>query len=126
MQTITEQQIGLIGRRLNAKKDLKEVAELYKIAEEEGLQVTDEQAQKGFKWLWNLYKTPTGANRKNSPYGLREENILETGLGSFTYDGHFNAGNAYHDFYVPLYTFNDREGFGFQYYVSGGEIHIIG
>lgn len=126
MQTITEQQIGLIGRRLNAKRDLKEVQAIYDLATEEGIEVTGEKAQKGFEWLWNLYKSPTGKERSNNPYGIREQNMLETGLGHFTYDGHFDAGNAYHSFYVPLYSFVDKEGFSFQYYVSGGEIHIIG
>jgi hypothetical protein len=34
--TITEKQINLIGRRLNHKKDLKEVEKLYIEAQEEG------------------------------------------------------------------------------------------
>lgn len=128
MKIITEKEIHLIGRRLNAKRDLKEMAELYQLAEEgqEEVRVTPEQAQKGFDWLFNLYKTPRGIERKNNPFGLREMNMLDTGLGYFTYDGHFDAGNAYVSWYSPIYSFVDKEGFSFQYYVSGGEIKIIG
>lgn len=126
MKTITERQIALIGRRLNAKSDLKEVGEIYRQAEEEGVQVTDEQAQKGFDWLFNLYKTPRGIERKNNPFGIREMNMLDRGLGHFIYNGHFDAGNSYHSWYTPIYSFVDKEGFSFQYYMAAGEIKIIG
>lgn len=126
MKTITEKEIALIGRRLNNKKDLKELAELYKTAEEEHISVTQEQAKKGYEWLMNLWKTPIGAERKNNPYGYREQEALESGIKYFTYDGHFNDGNAYRDFYLPMYTFIGKNRQAFQYYVSGGEINIIG
>lgn len=123
---ITEREIGLIGRRLNAKKPLREVGDMYTTAQEEGLAVTPEQEQKGFAWLMNLYKTPRGVERKNNPFGYREEEALDSGLDHFTYDGHYNAGNAYTSWYTPMYSFTGKNGQGFQYYVAGGEIHIIG
>jgi hypothetical protein len=126
MKIITEQQIGLIGRRLNAKRELKEMQKLYSEAVEGNVKVTNEQAQKGYSWLLDQYKTPRGVERKNNPFGLREMNILDTGLGYFTYDGHYDAGNMNFSFYLPIYTFYDKEGFSFQYYVSGGKINIIG
>lgn len=128
MQTITEKQISLIGRRLNAKKDLKEVEALYLAASNEEVFVTPEQAQKGFDWLMNLYKTPTGAIRKNNPFGNREMDALDSGLKAFSYDGHFDAGDAYVSWYAPIYTFYGNNGLTFQYYyyLGGGVINIIG
>lgn len=123
---ITEKQINLIKRRLNNKKDLKEVESLYIEAQEEGLEVTEEQAQKGFNWLMNLYKSPTGKIRKNNPYGYREMEALNAGLKGFTFDGHYNAGNAFIDWYTPIYTYIGKNGSTFQYYVAQGKINIIG
>jgi hypothetical protein len=126
MKTITEKQIHLITRRLNNKKELKEVAKLYQEAQEEGVKVTAEQAQKGYNWLMNEYKTPRGIERKNNPFGYREEEALDSGLDYFTFDGCYDAGNMGFSFYLPIYTFNGKDGGGFQYYVSGGNIQIIG
>lgn len=126
MKIITEREIKLIARRLNDKRDLKEVDAIYNEAQEEGVKVTPEQAQKGFNWLWNLYKTPRGIERKNNPYGYRESNTLESGLDYFTYDGHFDAGNQFVSWYTPIYTFHGKDGGSFQYYVARGEINIIG
>ena len=126
MKTITEAQISLIGRRLNAKRPLKEVEELYNLAQEGEVYVTPEQAQKGFNWLMNEYKTPKGKERLNNPFGYRDEEALDSGLDSFTYDGHYDAGNMHFSFYLPIYTFIGKNGGTFQYYVSGGKINIIG
>lgn len=127
MQTITERQIGLIGRRLNNSKDLgEELTKLLEQAQEEGVLVTPEQAQKGFDWLYNLYKTPRGIERKNNPFGYREEEALDSGLDHFTYDGHFDAGNAYVRWHTPLYTYYGKDGGSFQYYVAAGKCNIIG
>ena len=126
MQTITEREILLIGRRLNNKKDLANMQALFDEACEEGLLVTPEQAQKGFSWLWNLYKSPTGKERKNNPFGYREMEALDSGLDYFTYDGHFDAGNGFVRWHTPIYTFYGKNGGSFQYYVSGGNINIIG
>lgn len=126
MQTITEKQILLIGRRLNNHKPLKEVEELYNLGEQEGVRVTPEQALKGFNWLFNLYKTPRGVERKNNPFGYREMEALDSGLDYFTYDGHFDAGSMYVNWYTPIYTFYGKNGGSFQYYVANGNINIIG
>lgn len=130
MKQITEKQIGLIGRRLNNKKELGEELEALKTeAEEEGVEVSKEQAEKGFNWLWNLYMSPTGQERRVHPYGFREAEMLEVAKKgdkySFTYDGHIDAGNAYMSWFAPIYTFSSN-GQSFQYYVKGGEIQIIG
>lgn len=133
MYYITEQQINLIGRRLNAGsplnkngKEMPDLEILYTYAQEDGLKVSAEQSQKGFDWLMNLYKTPAGKERKNNPYGYREQEALDSGLKQFTYDGHIDAGNYGNSWYAPIYTFIGNNGASFQYYVAGGEIKIIG
>ncbi len=126
MKIISEREIALIGRRLNAKRELKEVAKIYQEAEAGEVEVSEEQAQKGYEWLMNEYKTPRGIERKNNPFGYREQEPLDSGLDHFTYDGHYDAGNMYHSFYLPIYTFYGKDGGSFQYYVSGGQINIIG
>jgi hypothetical protein len=127
MQTITERQVLLIGRRLNNQKELgEELQELLSKAEEGEVKVTKEQAQKDFNWLMNLYKTPRGIERKNNPYGYREMSALDSGLDYFTYDGHFDAGTYGFSWYAPIYTFVGKDGGSFQYYVKGGQIQIIG
>lgn len=124
---ITEKQINLIGRRLNNNKELgKELQKLFDLATDEGVEVEASQAQKGFDWLMNLYKTPTGAIRKNNPYGYREMDALDSGIKAFTYDGHIDMGSYGNPWFAPLYTFIGKNGGSFQYYVRGEKIQIIG
>jgi hypothetical protein len=127
MNTITEKEILLISRRQNAKKDLKELQKYQTLLDDgEEIRVTDEQAQKGFDWLLDQYKTPRGIERKNNPFGYREEEAIDSGLDYFTYDGHFDAGNTHVSWFAPIYTFHGKDGGSFQYYLSGGKINIIG
>lgn len=127
MQIISERQIRLIGRRLNNDHELgEELADLLAKAEEGEIQVSFSQAQKGFDWLMNLYKTPANKIRKNNPYGYREMEALDSGLDHFTYDGHIDMGMYSSSWFTPIYTFVGKNGSSFQYYVKGGEIQIIG
>ncbi len=89
--------------------------------------VTDEQARKGFAWLWNLYKSPSGKVRKHNPFGAREVAALGDGWDAsarFTFDGFVNVGR-FVSYYVPVYTL-ERGDDTFQYYVNGGQIVICG
>lgn len=125
---ITEREISLIGRRLNAGKSLETdtyLQRLYTQAEEEGIAITPEQTKKGLDWLMNEWKTPRGVERKNNPFGMRESQVLE-GFKEFEYCGHANVGNYGNDFYIPMYRVIDTEGYSFQYYVQGGRVVIIG
>ena len=88
------------------------------------VKLTKEQGQKGYKWLMNLWKSPTGKERVNNPFGYREQLALE-GYQYMTLDGDYDAGNFFHKFYVPLYTLHGKSS-DFQYYVSGGKVHIVG
>ena len=69
---LTEQEINLIKLRGNRGEEIP-----HNLIAEKEYEVTPEQARKGFNWLWNLYKTPSGRERKNNPYGWRELYVLE-------------------------------------------------
>ena len=123
--TITEKEILLIKRRLNDGT--------YKTADIEGiydLKLTQEQNTKGFNWLFDKWKSAkTGTERKNNPYGSREENVLETfkeiKFMDFNDQANYYQSEAGIHNYVPLYRVEGTEG-SFEYYVQGGEPSIVG
>ena len=86
--------------------------------------LSDEQVQKGYDWLMDQWKSPKGAERKNNPFGYREQDVLEN-FDTITFNGYYDAGNYYRSFYLPLYLVSGAET-TFEYYVSGGQINIIG
>lgn len=113
---ITEKEVNLLKRRANAGD--KESANFWP-----NVEVTKEQSEKAFKWLYNLYKTPRGVERENNPFGWREMNILDTwnnDTDRATFRGFYDAGRYGFHNYVPLYEFG-----GMEYYVCGG-IQIVG
>lgn len=101
---------------------INEAANFYPSCDIE-IEVTEEQSAKGYKWLMNLYKTPTGKERKNNPFGYREMNILDNYKGErFQFVGFYNNGNRWRDYYIPIYSLC-----GMEYYVnSEGSIQIVG
>jgi hypothetical protein len=115
---ITEKQISLLKLRSN-----KEQKNLYDLFDEE-IQCTTEQTKKGLEWLLNKWKTPKGAERKNNPFGYREQNVLEDENAKAYFNGFYNAGR-YNVFFIPIYEITGN-GTSFEYIVEGGEIKIIG
>jgi hypothetical protein len=87
-------------------------------------QLTPDQNKKGIDYLRNLWKSPSGKERVNNPFGYREQDALET-FEYFELRGFYDAGNRYRKFYVPLYVCVGAET-SFEYYISGGEINIVG
>lgn len=114
---LTNQEILLLCKRANAGEEID-------FNDKEFL-ITSEQTQKGLDWLNDQRRTPTGKERKNNPFGAREEEVLDN-FDYFTFDGLINAGNSFVDFYLPIYTVVGKNHLTFQYYVSGGKINIIG
>lgn len=111
---ITEKELNLLKRRANAKD--KEAANFWPC-----VKCTPGQSEKGFLWLKNLYKTPSGKERKNNPFGYREMNIIDNYNGELIeFKGFYDAGRYGFHNYVPVYDLN-----GMEYYVNG-EIQIIG
>jgi len=123
---ITEQQINLIKRRLNHKKytyfDIQDL-------DLTDLKITPEQTKKGLDWLMNKWKTPRGIERKNNPFGYREESILETfkefRFNSFHDNVNYTQSQMGMHNYQPIYDVIGEDGI-FQYYVELGLPKIIG
>lgn len=74
---INENEILLQKRRRNRGE---------RIQIENPIPVSYDQAQKGFAWLWDKYRTPRGAERKNNPFSNPEKKAWSgqrcTGPGS--------------------------------------------
>lgn len=123
---ITENELNTIKHRLNhGKFDANQLDKLVAVGK-----ITPEQTQKGLDWLKDQWKTPFGVERKNNPFGYREEQIIEN-FDHFTFEGFYEMANyeavkmGIHN-YVPLYEVHARDGSSFQYYVNGGEVSIVG
>ena len=91
---------------------------------EDGLKLTAEQTKQGIDWLRDQYKTSRCVERKNNPFGYREQAIIEA-FDSFELRELYNGGNAYRDYYLPLYVVNGNNT-SFEYYMQNGKINIIG
>lgn len=118
--TLNENEVRLLLRRVN-DGSLK-VSRIPNITGDvEGYKLTDSQVKKGRQWLMNQWKTPTGKERQNNPFGGREEYILENLKTIKLIDLISPRGRVYY----PVYRVISKDGNHFEYYVAGG-IHIIG
>jgi len=109
----------LIQRLNNDVIDVDDIGDYFWDQE---IELEPSQVQKTENWLINLYKTPTGAERKNSPYGYREKEDLDSGIESiFITDFYSPRGN----YYYPYYQVNTNNGSGFDYVFHGGKINIM-
>lgn len=120
---ITEKEINLIKRRLNHN-----VYKWEDIEDLTDLKITPEQTEKGLSWLKNKWKTPTGLERKNNPFGYREEKAIETfkefRLSSFTNRNTYYQAEIGINNWIPVYDVIGKES-DFQYILTG-EVEIIG
>lgn len=92
--------------------------------------VEPSQAAKGLAWLLDKWKTPTGKERKNSPYGARERHVLEN-FSHFTLVDFYDASGNDWAFFVPVYRVHSTDGSQFDYYAcswqaGGNGPQIIG
>ena len=111
---ITESDMSLLKRRSQKEqKDLFNYDLLEAVNDGYGIPVTEEQGEKGLKWLKRFL------NR--SFYGYREKNIINKATAKdFTFRGFYNAGNGFLNIYIPIYELNGME------YVPMAEPYIIG
>lgn len=139
--TLTERDILNLKRLLNGysrtstteeeRKQLERIMYDH-IDDKGGYMLTPEQTEKGIKWLLNEWKTPRGVERKNNPFGYREEEVLEH-FAHFMFEGFYDAGtySQYHN-YIPLWGVYSKKYGYFQYYMqagtgyNGGSVSIIG
>jgi hypothetical protein len=108
---INENEILLLKRRRNRGE---------RIQIENPIPVSYDQAKKGFAWLWDKYRTPRGAERKNNPFTNLEEKALEWANmhgARFTFNSFYGTRNNWHE---PIYELITPI-YDIQYIVSLGQ-----
>lgn len=120
---IEESQIISMKSLMN--KDKEAAKAIFEALDESGeLELTPGQQTKGFDFLKDAWKTPRGTERKNNPFGYREQEILENGT-DISLKGFYDASNyGQSAYYIPIYSVNSANG-SFEYYCNG-KINIIG
>ncbi len=125
---LSEKEINLLKRRLNnGNLSISDVN-----IPDGGFELDPEQIEKGHDWLKDKWKTPTGKPRSNSPFGYREENVLdpanfrEIRLIDFRDLANYHQAKLGIRFYVPVYQVRASDGSSFEYNVSAGEVDLTG
>jgi hypothetical protein len=125
-KTLTEQEVNLMMRRINSGKlatlhENRQLSHVQVKFPDEGFKLTKSQQEKGYKWLMNLWKTPRGIERKNNPFGWREQDVLDNFEEIRLIDVYSDRGY----YYVPYYRVESKDS-SFEYCIYGGQIHILG
>ena len=89
------------------------------------IKLSDEQQKQGYKWLLNLWLTPSGKERKNNPFDYREQNIIDNFDYATLASWHCPVA-SYFAYYYPVYRIYDTEGNYFEYACIGFNIKILG
>ena len=112
-----EREMLLLKSRSNkAQKDLFQYDEFSKY-----IPLSEEWANKGIQWLKSLIKK-NGEPKAGQNLGDREIEIIKTAKPSeFSFVCFYDAGNGWHRNYIPVYNVA-----GMEYFVSGGNIKVIG
>lgn len=118
---IEERQIIAMKSLMGKNKDAERI--LNGMVYDNPLSISEEQTAKGLAFLKSQWKTDTGKERKNNPFGHRGQDAIDT-FERFELAGFYDIGNSYHSFYVPIYNCIGKES-SFQYYYNG-EVNIIG
>lgn len=89
---------------------------------EPGIIISEEQTEKGLKWLLDKMVTPNGKKRKNNPFTIKQEGILNN-FSYFTLQT-FITVNAtpFVRCTYPVYRVVSKSGDGFDYYYNGYDI----
>lgn len=115
---ITERQINLLKNRANRG----EIIDFYDM---QYIHITQEQAEKGIKFLLNLYKTPTGRARKNNPFSDKQAKVLETFV-EFAFVGFYPKRYGSASYNCPIYLVCGADGdFEYYYDILGRTINIL-
>ena len=114
---MTEREMLLLKSRSNkAQKDLFQYDEFS-----DYIPLSEEWANKGIQWLKSLIKK-NGEPKAGQNLGYREIEIIKTATASdFSFVCFYDAGNGWYKNYVPVYNVA-----GMMYFVSGGNIKVIG
>ena len=114
---MTEKEMLLLKSRSNkAQKDLFQYDEFS-----EYVPLSEEWSNKGLQWLKSLLKK-NGEPKAGQNLGFREIEIIKNATASdFSFMYFYDAGNGWYKNYVPVYNVA-----GMEYFVSGGNIKVIG
>ena len=119
---IEEGQLIALKSFLNKNKENRQI--IFEAMQDKQLTLSAAQNKKGFDFLMNCWKTPTGKERVNNPFGYREQAILEN-FSHFELKDWYNVGTyGGSDFYLPLYECIGNET-SFEYYYNG-KVNIVG
>ena len=88
----------------------------YLFGENAPYSITPEQTTKGLDWLFNLRFTMRGKERKNNPFGYREQSILDD-FDRFELSGLYDDSDGYNGFhnFKPIYKVIASDGESFDY-----------
>ena len=88
----------------------------YLFGENAPYSITPAQTTKGLDWLFNLRFTARGKERKNNPFGYREQSILDD-FDRFELSGLYDDSDGYNGFhnFKPIYKVIASDGESFDY-----------
>ena len=114
---MTEREMLLLKSRSNkAQKDLFQYDEFS-----EYVPLSEDWSNKGIKWLKSLLKK-NGEPKAGQNLGFREIEIIKSATPEdFSFVCFYDAGNGWYKNYVPVYNVAGK-----MYFVSGGNIKVIG
>lgn len=121
-KTLTESEIKLMLRRVNS--GMIDKHDVLALMPEEGWGITAEQTRKGIAWLKDQWKTPRGIERKNNPFGYREQDVIENFKEFRLID--FYPLNMVGTYFGPVYEVRSKNGNHFDYVGVAGPVKIIG
>lgn len=101
----------------SSKMTRAELDDLLGMIYEKQPRIEPNQSAKGLAWLMDKWKTPRGVERKNNPYGYREQNVLAN-FSHFTLVDFYDAGNHYRSFFLPVYRVHSKDCGSFDYYAA--------
>lgn len=123
---ISEKEINLIRNRMNNNRADAETKELVQWIWDNNPELTEDQNKKGLDFLIKQWKTPTGKAKDSSPFGYREEVVLDKFSHIELSGFHDISKYGGREFYIPLYTVVGGYDTGtFQYYYDG-KVNIVG
>ena len=108
---------SLMNGRKNTNLTDEEKLTLFYIFEEYATySITPAQTTKGLDWLFNLRFTMRGKERKNNPFGYREQSILDD-FDRFELSGLYDDSDGYNGFhnFKPIYKVIASDGGYFEY-----------
>ena len=88
----------------------------YLFGENAPYSITPAQTTKGLDWLFNLRFTMRGKERKNNPFGYREQSILDD-FDRFELSGLYDDSDGYNGFhnFKPIYKVIASDEGSFEY-----------